>query len=625
MAKPTVRVRIAFADGPYVASPTWTDVTSYVRAINTSRGRTDDWQNFDSGSATLILDNRDRRFDPTYTSSPYYGNLQPRRQILIDATTDSINYHDVFRGYVDGWPVELTDAGYDSTVTISCYDLLGLIAQTTAPYDWADAYIRSLSAYRYIKFDDLVNTASPSATSFTDYGSAAIPLTYSQGTAVLQNVDSFAPGLPYKAVNMVNELYFRTTNPLTGVSSVSAASWTIPTPVTGSSQYLEAYGPDFTLNNTAGTNMRAYITYGYNLGTAQWEVRLTVQTRIGAGSTQWAYAYPLQVNASTPHHFAFTVTNLTSSPPTVNVVVDGIELAAVSPTTSTLTLAAQDLLNVQRPQQQLVVFGSLLTTAQIATIYNLSIGQVIETTAARFTRAMGQTSVPGALYSAPGSPAGTVAKINHGGEPINTTIQLASDSEGGELYTSKAGVLTMTNRTYYQSGTSATNQATFGAGGIPIGMEASYYWTADGIRNALNLEWSGDTTINVSDATSIAAYGTQQDNYSTQLSTAADTQTLGNLLVGFGKLPRLIMSAVELGQALSTAEWATVLGLELLDRITVVVPEPVGTNLTQKQLIQQIEHEITPGDWRTRILGSSRWSSYFILDESLLDGTDLLA
>jgi hypothetical protein len=84
------------------------------------------------------------------------------------------------------------------------------------------------------------------------------------------------------------------------------------------------------------------------------------------------------------------------------------------------------------------------------------------------------------------------------------------------------------------------------------------------------------------------------------------------------------MSAVEVGQALSAAQWNTVLGLELLERITVVVDEPVGSDLSQVQLVQQIEHDITPGDWRTRILGSSRWSSYFILDTSTLDGTDLL-
>ena len=159
---------------------------------------------------------------------------------------------------------------------------------------------------------------------------------------------------------------------------------------------------------------------------------------------------------------------------------------------------------------------------------------------------------------------------------------------------------------------------------MPIGTSASYAWNADNIRNSLNMTWSGDTTVNVLDSTSISTYGTQQTNYDTQLSTAADTQTLGNLLVGFGKLPRLVMSAVEVGQALSAAQWVTVLGLELLDRITVVLDEAVGSDLSQVQLIQQIEHTITPGDWKTTILGSARWSSVFTIGTSYLDGTDIL-
>lgn len=619
MAKPTVRVRIAFADGPYVASPTWTDVTSYVRAINTSRGRTDDWQNFDSGSATLVLDNRGRDFDPTYTSSPYYGNLQPRRQILIDATTDSINYHDVFRGYVDGWPVELTNAGYDSTVTISCYDLLGLIAQTTAPYDWADAYIRSFSPLTYIKGDDVVNTSSPSTYSMTDYGSNNAPLTVFSGTAIIQNTDTLAPSLPYRAVNTAWGLVMYGSNTSASLSGVTACRWTTCFPISNTTLYL-AYGPMFGFTGSTGAKYDVLCAMFYNSTASRYEYQLTVTS----SSTIYKWVSPVQLDLGKPHHFGCAIDSSTGTP-TARGFIDGIELSLTYSTSATFASPTNYVRSDLACQQYVMIATDTTTGATIIpTIYNLSAGQVIETTAARFTRAMGQTSVPAALYSAPASPAGTVAKINNGGEPINTTIQLASDSEGGELYTSKAGVLTMTNRTYYQSGTSATSQATFGVGGIPIGMEASYYWTADGIRNALNLEWSGDTTINVSDATSIAAYGTQQDNYATQLSTAADTQTLGNLLVGFGKLPRLIMSAVEVGQALTAAQWVTVLGLEILDRITVIIDELVGSDLSQVQLIQQIEHQITPGDWRTTILGSSRWSSVFTIGTSYIGGTDIL-
>jgi len=117
MAFPVAIVEIAFDDGPYVASPTWTNVTSYVREMTTNRGRSNDWDSFE-GSAEVVLSNLDRRFDPFNASGPYYGKLTPRRQIRITATYGGTTYP-VFRGYVNGWPPVWTDAGYDSTVTLS--------------------------------------------------------------------------------------------------------------------------------------------------------------------------------------------------------------------------------------------------------------------------------------------------------------------------------------------------------------------------------------------------------------------------------------------------------------------------------------------------------------------------
>ncbi len=123
MAYPVAVVEIAFDDGPYVVSPTWTDVTAYVRGLSTSRGVPDDWTLTADGSAQVVLSNRDRRFDPFYTAGPYYGKLLPRRQIRIRATYGGSTY-DVFRGFISNWPPQWTDAGYDSTVTLNCFDAL---------------------------------------------------------------------------------------------------------------------------------------------------------------------------------------------------------------------------------------------------------------------------------------------------------------------------------------------------------------------------------------------------------------------------------------------------------------------------------------------------------------------
>lgn len=622
MPKPTARIRIAFADGPFVASPTWTDVTSYVRAVKTSRGRTDDWQDFDTGTASVVLDNRTRRFDPTYTAGPYYGNLQPRRQICIDATTDGgSTYKPVFRGYIDGWPVHMTDAGFDSTVTVNCYDILGLISQTTAPYDWADLYIRTLNPHRYIKFDDVVNPASPSAATFTDYGSANTPFSYNLGSTAIQSTNPLAPGLPYKSANMPAGSAWGSSPPsLLTTDSVSACVWTALSAQQGS-QYPGAYPFGFYVNNSLGQNISFAIAYVWVASSSQYELRTIMH--VEKASPQYIVGKAaIALDTAAPHHFGLIVTTLAGTP-AIRMFLDGVEVS-VTTTTTADTSGTGTLAVSQGKVQQAVMVGSDIGATGIQTIYNLSIGNKTETTAARFTSALQQTSIPAALYSATASPAGTVTKVNNGGEPLRNTIQYASDSEGGETYVTRDGILTMTNRTWYLGTTAATSQASFGNGGIPIGTTMNYAWNADTIRNALNMKWSGDTTVNVVNTSSATNYGTKQNNYETQLSTASDTQTLGTILTNFGALPRLVMSAIELNQALSLTQWATVLGLDLLQRITVTVPEKVGSNLSQQQIIQQVEHTITPGTWETTILGSSRWSSVFVLDSSVLDGTDLL-
>jgi hypothetical protein len=68
-------VDVAFGIDP-LAVPSggdWQDVTTYVRAISTRRGRNHELGRTQAGVATITLDNRDRRFDPTFADA----NLVP--------------------------------------------------------------------------------------------------------------------------------------------------------------------------------------------------------------------------------------------------------------------------------------------------------------------------------------------------------------------------------------------------------------------------------------------------------------------------------------------------------------------------------------------------------------------
>lgn len=67
MAYPTFAFEIAFASNPLDSSPSWTDVTTYLKSVSVNRGRQRDLDTFDAGRASFVLDNQDRRFDPTFT------------------------------------------------------------------------------------------------------------------------------------------------------------------------------------------------------------------------------------------------------------------------------------------------------------------------------------------------------------------------------------------------------------------------------------------------------------------------------------------------------------------------------------------------------------------------------
>jgi hypothetical protein len=99
---PTFKVEVAFASNPG-AAPVWTDVTAFVQAWHIKRGRQKELDRIDAGTATVRLNNSDRRFDPTHASSPYAPNVLPMRRIRISATHVGVTYR-LFSGYVDAWP-----------------------------------------------------------------------------------------------------------------------------------------------------------------------------------------------------------------------------------------------------------------------------------------------------------------------------------------------------------------------------------------------------------------------------------------------------------------------------------------------------------------------------------------
>lgn len=122
------RCRLSFDDASD-STPNWVEITNLdFRDFTTSRGRDSEQAAHDAGTATVVLDNRDRAFDPTNTAGPYYPNITPMAQVwLYEEFSGEV--HDLFRGYVESWDQEWPGGGWsDAIVTLTCSDEFKVLA-----------------------------------------------------------------------------------------------------------------------------------------------------------------------------------------------------------------------------------------------------------------------------------------------------------------------------------------------------------------------------------------------------------------------------------------------------------------------------------------------------------------
>ena len=612
MAYPTTKIEIAFADGPYVVSPTWTNVTTYVRDINIRRGRTTPSEAFPSGSAQLTLDNRDGRFTPWNTSGAYYGNLVPRRQIQITADAGA-GYVAVFRGFVSAWPVDYTEAGKDSTVTISCFDLQGLIADTQVNQDWSDAYILSLSPYHYWKFDEpvVVNSSPPT---IKNYGSQTTALTPATAATA-----QFGQGLPL-ARGLSNGSGYGNT---TGVWSFLSYGYSSPATSMTYTAWVQT-----ALNTNGGT----YDIASFAIGNVGYDLQYTISSQTlylyvntgpGAGADVIYKVSSYIWDNTVPHHVA-----ITSNPGVAyGVYVDGVALTLVLHTTVTGTNSSDKLTTAAGSVQQIAIWRSILTATQISNIYNYSVAYISETTSTRIQRILNQTDLNASQYAITASPVVTVGEIEVGGSVL-PQLQKTVNSESGDMFVTKAGVLTFTNQNYdYIQGSSGTSTAaTFTDTGanLSYGTELSIDYSGDEIINTVTVGFSGGGTTTSTASSSVTTNGRAQSTVDTYISTVSQASDLATLLSLTQSVVKPRFSSFDISSNTSDASWQTILGLELLSKISLTRTPSSGTAISSVLLVDSIEHQIKPLQWDTRLIGSAQNAGWFVLDSSALDGPDFL-
>ena len=103
-----------------------TDVTQFVRGVSVRRGKSRILDNkFQAGIATVALDNRTRDFDPTYSAGPYFGQILPRRDLIVETAGTA-----VYLGEITGWDFNYIQGG-DALAVVDAADAFSLLANQT--------------------------------------------------------------------------------------------------------------------------------------------------------------------------------------------------------------------------------------------------------------------------------------------------------------------------------------------------------------------------------------------------------------------------------------------------------------------------------------------------------------
>jgi hypothetical protein len=278
------------------------------------------------------------------------------------------------------------------------------------------------------------------------------------------------------------------------------------------------------------------------------------------------------------------------------------------PNLSTATIVATDSLG-QLGQTVLTAFNpsSQLTSARVSAI--LDRPEVAYSTA---LRAIG-TGV---------ATCGTVAYDD--ATNVLTALQDVATAEGGRLFVNRSGSLQFDARIAVSFGTAVASFG--GTAGVPI-QSLSNVYGAETVLNRVAVQIDGGTASSVVSGTaSQAEYGIKALSLTgVPLDTDAAGSALAASLLSRFQDPVVRFSEMDvLLNALTTAQQATMAGLEIGDILSVSKKFAVGTpaTVTQNVVVESIRHTINPQQHRVTVgLGQVQLISPFVLDTSPLDST----
>lgn len=560
-------------------TPTWIDITQYLRGWSSNRGRSSELDDVNAGTLSLTLSNRDRRFDPTNTTGPYYPNLKPMNRVWLRVTHGSTK--DIFIGYVESYEQQHPDLGMDALTVVNAVDefkVLSLRNQPTSdpPRDSYSDLIQFDRPDGYWPMNDLGSTLRQTAVIGPELShvSYAGSMSSTDDGAILSANPDPASAMVLSPTWFIGS---DTTDPgnvpdMTGLSEMTVEFWFMSSTATPAGGDFMVQGPSssgltfrqwsFVLESTGGIT--------FHVGNASGPTDVSVTT--GAiTANQWFHVVGV-VGAG-------AITLYVNSNPSVTKAWGGVIATMLDGTWG---------------------FGEVSSAATMsfdeAAIYRYALPA--DRIAAHFAAGRGQgyargelagDRIDGILSAADNNAARSLDTgvrplggqwTGHGPNTLDAIRQVENaEAVDAFVFVAKNGTITFLDSNHRNVSPHNTVQATFGdAGGIELDfMDIQIDYSDSFIANEWNVTREGGTTQSSEDSTSISSYLRRSQSLTgLNLRDDNDAHAVATAMLSKYKEPLTRVLSIK-PKMNNLTVFDAAFGLELGDRIRVLLT-PLGTS-----------------------------------------------
>jgi hypothetical protein len=620
----TLLVEIGFASTPGtpIGSTTWTNVTADVRSITIQTGKSTEIDSYQPGTATVVLGNRDRRYDPNHASSPYVGNLLPMKRIRISMTYNAVTVRK-FTGYVLGFP-QAYDISRDATVTVQAIDGFTVLQRTILPSVY-QATVLADNPLAYYRLGE------PSGVT------GAVDSSLQRGDGLYMGTNVQTTGLVTGSNNahqfdgVSAQVVFGNRDFM--LAPFTFECWFVCSAVVASTllTMFALMGVAVSIDGGSGVAGEIYARVTPTVDSLSYVLPASGSMPMGRSGTD-------TITIGQKYHLVVEFPNGSVAP---TIYLNGTNVTigttfAFNPVAFTGWLLGSNVASASNSFFEGVIdevafYPGLLSGARIAAHYGAGIQP---------WNGVGTGTVIGLVLDLAGWPAAdrniepgrsTVSPMDTEGKTALDVIQALEKTEQGRFFIGPDGVATFYNRHHaLVTAASTTSQATFGDAGTEIPYQGIGFDSGESfIRNKVVAGRAGGTTYTVSDATSLTAYLERGESLTGLLNSSdGEIRDLAQWRLAHYKDPIQRIPAIEVTPRHPRSQastYAAIRDVDLVDRVTVKRrPQGVGAVISQDCLVEGIRHEIGGNvTWKTTLsLSPAEVQAYLVLDDPVLGRLD---